>query len=143
MKRALIVCGCIAALVFPAIAAAKSVHLSGKAGNNGRVELRLKVKKGQAKKAKGFRFFDIPIDCDEGHTTLDVKITGSTFVDSNNKFELEATNALAEAKIKGEVKKQGSKATGTFREQGDLRNGNGQVVGHNCDTGSVRWRATK
>jgi hypothetical protein len=50
--------------------------------------------------------------------------------------------------FRGKFNKKGTKATGTYRAQGDLFLGpdtptGGPVLAHNCDTGIVEWSARK
>ncbi len=111
----------------------------------GTVTFNARFEGGQAVKVlKGAAFADIPIHCSNRDTTHTVIIDGSPRVRNDNfraSTDSEVGQPGAAFSLSGHFNNRGTLASGTYRERGNLRSGNGTFVFTNCDTGSLHWSA--
>ncbi len=122
----------------------KTRNLSGPAGG-GTVTLKSKFEDGKTVKVlRGLRLDDIPVACSNQDTVHSVSIDIARNV-KHNTFSFHTDSEIGQRaagfKVTGRFNKDGTKASGTFREQGNLKSSNSTFVFTHCDTGVVHWTA--
>ena len=146
MKRLLVYLALVLALVLPAQASARQREYDGVITPSGELGFKVKFKKGEKPKVKGFTFFDVPINCDGGPNTTFGKVTGGLKV-RKKRFGAELTNdeGTSHLQVAGTVSKRAS--SGTIRVFGAVPledpPTDPPVVGSNCETGVLNWTATR
>jgi hypothetical protein len=70
LKRIVIGSGVIATLVFAAVAFANTRNYHGRVEGGGRLNFEAKVRDGEAVKIKRFVFRRVPMECDDGASTV-------------------------------------------------------------------------
>ncbi|MGH3374994.1 MAG: hypothetical protein ACRDP6_09665, partial [Actinoallomurus sp.] len=112
--------------------------------NGGRVHFRTKFDGGETVKVlPGLTFNTVPIHCSNGDTTHTVTFTDSRKV-KNNAFgahDVHEVGGNASFTFSGHFNHDGTRASGTYREHGNLKSSNGTFVFRHCDTGTVQWSA--
>jgi hypothetical protein len=140
VKRIVIGASLIAALAFAALAVAGIRHYHGSVNGGGNLKFKAKVRDGETVKVKRFVFKRVPMECDDGAST--VGYAGNPpppmRVNQNGRFhgDFRSANGRKRLRIHGEVKDDDQKARGALRVTGDFGGGS-----TNCDTGRTRWRA--
>ena len=140
MKRIVIGSGVIATLVFAAVAFANTRNYHGSVDGGGRLNFEAKVRDGEAVKIKRFVFRRVPMECDDGASTVgDVGSPPPPMrLDDENRFGGSFTSASGRKhlRIRGRLTDGEERAQGRLRVRGDF---GGSAT--NCDTGKVQWRA--
>jgi opacity protein-like surface antigen len=140
VKRILIGAGLIVALAFAATAVASVRHYHGAVDEGGSVRFQTKVRHGETIKVKAFVFNHVPMECDNGAST--VGYVGSPppamRVNEEHRFHGDFTSGGGHKRlrIRGRLRDHEQKARGTLRVTGDFAGG-----ATNCDTGKVHWHA--
>jgi hypothetical protein len=142
VKRVLIGAGLIVALAFPATIIASIRHFEGTVREGGTTRFVTKVQHGETVKVRQFVFNHVPMQCDDGASTVgDVGTPPPAMrVNSHHKFHGNFTSSggRKQLHISGRIKHHGRKARGTLRVKGDFGGG-----ATNCDTGRDHWRAKR
>ena len=142
MKRVLIGAGLIAALAFPATLIAGVRHFEGSVHQGGTVRFVTKVKRGKTVKVRRFVFNHVPLECDDGASTVgDVGTPPPAMkVNKRHRFHGNFTSSGGgkHLHIDGKITRHGRKARGRLRVRGDFGGG-----ATNCDTGTDRWSARR
>jgi hypothetical protein len=137
--------GAVAALAFPAAAAAGTRAFHGAAGATGTVDLRAKIKEGKPVKVRGssrrpgFTWEGIPIECETGSLPGD-EVSGHfrfSIRVRHRRFHARGSDGYTTAKVRGKFRRGDRKARGILRLRGDFPS----YDASGCDTGKVRWRA--
>ena len=121
MKKLALAAVVLAALAFPAIAAAKSIKLSGGVVKDpdSSVSLKVVVKDGQPQKLKAFRAENINVRCNGEFGNLPgFTISGSIPVKSEGSFKVRLPNVndpSEKLRVSGKVKKDGKVVSGNFK----------------------------
>ena len=140
MKRIVIGSGVIATLVFAAVAFANIRHYHGNVDGGGKLNFEAKVRDGDAVKIKRFVFNRVPMECDDGASTVgDVGSPPPPMrLDDENRFSGRFTSPSGRKhlRIRGRLTDGEEKARGRLRVRGDF---GGSAT--NCDTGRTQWRA--
>jgi hypothetical protein len=147
VKR-LLVCLLLAlALAVPAQASARQREYDGTITPSAELGFKLKFKKGEKPKVKGFTFSDVPITCGGVPNTTFGKITGGLKV-RKKRFGAQLVNdaGTSNLHVAGTVSKSGS--IGTIRVFGDgvpLQDPptDPPVTGTDCETGVLDWTASR
>ena len=140
MKRIVIGASLIGALAFAALAVASIRHYHGSVNGGGSLKFKTKVRHGETIKVKRFVFKRVPMECDDGAST--VGYAGDPpppmRVNHNHRFhgDFTSANGRKRLRIHGRFRDDDQKARGTLRVTGDFGGGS-----TNCDTGRTRWRA--
>ena len=140
MKRILIGSGAIVTLVFAAVAFAGVRHYHGSVEGGGDLNFVAKARNGDAVKVKRFVFKRVPMECDDGAST--VGDAGSPpppmRLDDENRFRGRFTSPSGgkHLRIRGRLTDGEQKAHGRLRVWGDFGGSS-----TNCNTGKVSWRA--
>lgn len=140
MKRIVIAATLIVALALAAVAVASIRHYHGAVKEGGNLRFKTKVQDGETIKVKKFIFNRVPMECDDGAST--VGDTGTPpppmRVNRRHRFHGDFTtpNGRKRMRIRGRFRDDDQKARGTLRVTGDFRGG-----ATNCDTGRVHWHA--
>jgi hypothetical protein len=149
VKRLLVCLVLVLALALPAQASARQREYDGTIAPSGELGFKVKLKKGEKPKVKGFTFFRVPITCDGGPNTTFGRITGGLKV-RKKRFGAQLTNdaGTSNLHVAGTVSKRAS--SGTIRvfgavplEQPRPDPGEPFPTGTNCDTGVLNWTATR
>ena len=142
MKRALIGAGLIVALAFPATIIANVRHFEGTVDQGGTIRFVTKVRHSKTIKVRQFVFKHVPMQCDDGASTVgDVGTPPPAMrVNSKHRFHGNFTSSGGKKQlhINGRIKDRGTKARGTLRVKGDFGGGS-----TNCDTGRDHWSAKR
>ena len=142
MKRALIGAGLIVALAFPATIIANIRHSRARSTRAARSSFVTKVRHGKTIKVRQFVFNHVPMQCDDGASTVgDVGTPPPAMrVNSKHRFHGNFTSSggRKQLHIDGRLKDHGHKARGTLRVKGDFGGG-----ATNCDTGRDHWSAKR
>ena len=113
--------------------------------NGGTVDFKTKFEDGKTVKVlPHLTFNNVPIHCSNGDT-----VHGVTFDDArpvrHNAFsghaDFEVGQRDASFAFAGNFNQDGTRASGTYREHGNLKSANGTFVFRHCDTGTVHWSA--
>ena len=140
MKRIVIGTAVIATLAFATVAFANLRHYHGKVAGGGELRLVTKVRDGETIKVKRFIFNRVPMECDDGASTVgDVGTPPPPMrVNEEHRFhgDFNSPSGAKRLRIRGRLKNDDEKARGTLRVTGDFGGGS-----TNCDTGKTRWRA--
>jgi hypothetical protein len=140
VKRIVIGAGLIVALAFAAAAVASIRHYHGAVDGGGSLRLQTKVRHGETIKVKEFVFSHVPMECDDGASTVgDVGSPPPPMrVNQEHRFHGDFTsgNGHKRLRIRGRLRHNEQKARGTLRVTGDFGGG-----ATNCDTGKAHWRA--
>ena len=140
MKRIVIGSGVIATLVLAAVALADTRNYHGRVDGGGRLNFVAKVRDGDAVKIKEFVFRRVPMECDDGPSTVgDVGSPPPPMrIRDQNRFRGSFTSPSGRKhlRIRGRLTDGEQRARGRLRAWGDF---GGSAT--NCDTGRVRWRA--
>jgi hypothetical protein len=140
VKRIVIGAGLVVALVFAAMAVAGIRHYHGNVNGGGKLRFETKVRDGETVKVRRFVFRRVPMECDDGAST--VRNVGSPpppmRVNDNGRFhgDFRSANGRKRLRIHGRFKDDDQKARGTLRITGNFGGGS-----TNCDTSRTRWRA--
>ena len=154
----LLLCICLAAvLVAPSTAsAAEFGHFEGSMKGGGEIHFDTQIKKGKTTRVFADTFTRVPVSCDERNGLLNLQILdepglgiAGTHVYGDDprvkhrsfRFTQEDQPDGPTVKFRGKLNKKGTKATGTYRAQGDFSLDG--VIAHNCDTRTVAWSARK
>ena len=113
--------------------------------NGGTVNFRTKFEDGKTVKVlPGMTFTGVPIHCSNGDTIHGV------IVDDDRKVRHDRFSAHTDSEVgqphaaftlAGHFNQDGTRASGTYREHGNLKSSNGTFVFRGCDTGTVHWSA--
>jgi len=140
VKRIVIGAGLIVALVFAAVAVANIRHYHGTVKEGGKLRFETKVRDHETIKVKRFVFKRVPMECDNGASTVgDVGSPPPAMrVNREHRFHGDFTsgNGRKRLRIHGKLRDDDQKARGTLRVTGDFGGG-----ATNCDTGRAHWRA--
>ena len=140
MKRIVIGAGLIVALAFAAAAVASIRHYHGHVREGGSLKFRTKVRDDETIKVKRFVFNRVPMECDNGASTVGDR--GSPpppmRVNQEHRFHGDFTsgNGHKRLRIRGRLRHHDQKARGTLRVTGDFGGG-----ATHCDTGKTHWHA--
>jgi hypothetical protein len=142
VKRALIGTGLVFALVFPATIIANLRHYEGSVQEGGTLRFVTKVRHGETINVKRFVFNRVPMQCDNGASTVgDVGTPPPPMrVNDRHKFHGSFTSGggLKHLYIRGKLKRHYRKAAGILRVRGDFGGG-----ATNCNTGKDHWSAQR
>jgi hypothetical protein len=142
VKRVLIGASLIAVLAFPATLIAGIRHYEGTVEQGGTTRFVTKVRHGETIKVRHFVFNQVPMQCDDGASTVgDVGTPPPAMrVNARHKFHGNFTSGggRRHLHIDGKIKHHGSKAKGTLRVRGDFGGG-----ATHCDTGKDDWSAER
>jgi hypothetical protein len=113
--------------------------------NGGSVAFKTKFEDGKTVKVlPGMTFTSVPIDCSNGDTIHGVTVDDSRRV-RHNAFSAHTDSEIGQPQaafiLAGHFNDDGTRATGTYREHGNLKSSNGTFVFRHCDTGIVHWSA--
>jgi hypothetical protein len=140
VKRVLIGAGLIVALAFPATIIANIRHFEGTVHEGGTLKFVTKVRHGKTIKVKRFVFNHVPMQCDDGASTVgDVGTPPPAMrVNRRHKFHGSFTSGggLKHLRVRGRLKHHDQKAVGILRVTGDFGG-----ASTNCDTGKDHWSA--
>ena len=140
MKRIVIGAGLIVALAFAATALASIRHYHGAVREGGNLRFETKVRDGETIKVKRFVFNRVPMQCDDGASTVgDVGSPPPAMrVNQEHRFHGDFTsgNGRKRLRIRGRLSHHDQKARGILRVSGDFGGG-----ATNCATGKTHWRA--
>jgi hypothetical protein len=140
VKRVLIGAGLLVALAFPATLVAGVRHYDGTVQEGGTVRFVTKVRHGDAVKVKRFVFNHVPMECDNGTSTVNDVGTPPPPMKVNDRHKFHGSFDSAGGRkhlyIRGKLKRHERKAVGVLRVTGDFR---GDAT--NCNTGKTHWRA--
>ena len=128
------------AVAAPTAAAADRVELKG-LGPEPHVELQVVILNGKPIKVNKFKFFDIPVNCNEGglYVTRN-KALPPMGVNKRNRFGATFDfQGAEEVKIKGKITDGGNSSKGSIRVRGNFTVDGVQYT--NCDSGKVKWKA--
>jgi hypothetical protein len=140
VKRIIIGSGAIVTLVFAAVAFANVRHYHGSVKGGGDLNFVTKVRGDDAVKVKRFVFRQVPMECDDGVST--VGDAGSPpppmRIKEKNRFRGRFTSPSGgkHLRIRGRLTDGEQRAHGRLRVWGDFGGSS-----TNCDTGRVNWRA--
>jgi hypothetical protein len=138
VKRVLIGAGLVVALAFPATIIAGVRHYEGTVAEGGTVRFVTKVRHGDTVKVKRFVFNRVPMECDNGTSTVsDVGTPPPPMkVNDRHKFHgsFDSGGGRKHLYIRGKLRRHDRKATGILRVTGDFRDG-----ATNCNTGKAHW----
>lgn len=142
MKRVLIGAGLVVALAFPATIIAGIRHYEGTVDEGGTTRFVTKVRHGETIKVRQFVFKHVPMQCDDGPSTVDDVGTPPPAMRVNARHRFQGNFSSAGGRkhlhIDGKLKHHGRKAEGTLRVRGDF---GGSAT--NCDTGRDHWSAKR
>lgn len=140
MKRIVIGAGLIVVLAFAAVAVAGIRHYHGTVDEGGIVRFKTKVRDGETVKVKRFVFNRVPMECDDGASTVGNVGTPPPKMRVNEEHRFRGKFASAHGRkhlrIRGRLRDDDQNANGTLRVTGDFGG-----AATNCDTGRVHWRA--
>jgi hypothetical protein len=140
VKRIVIAAGLVGTLVFAAVAVAAIRHYHGTVREGGDLRFVTKVRDGETIKVKRFVFSGVPMECDNGSST--VGDAGSPppamRVNDEHKFggKFTSANGRKHLRIRGRFRNDDQKARGILRVTGDFGGG-----ATNCATGKTHWHA--
>ena len=147
MKRLLVCLTLVLALALPAQASARQREYDGVITPSGELGFKVKFKKGEKPKVKGFTFFEVPITCAEGPNTTVGRITGGLKL-KKKRFSAEVVDketGQSHLEVAGTVSKRS--ASGTIHVFGasplETPLPDGRTIGTSCDTGVLSWTATR
>jgi hypothetical protein len=147
VKRLLVCLLLVLALALPAEASARQREYDGTITPSGELGFKLKFKKGEKPKVKGFTFFRVPINCAEGPNTTVGRITGGLKL-KKKRFSAEVVDketGQSHLEVAGTVSKRS--ASGTIHVFGasplETPLPDGSTTGTNCDTGVLNWTAAR
>ena len=142
MKRTLICAVVIVALALSAVAVAGIRHYHGSVKGGGTLRFVTKVRHGETIKVRRFVFNHVPMECDDGASTVgDVGTPPPPMrVNARHRFHgnFSSAGGRKHLHIDGKLKHHGRKAEGTLRVRGDFGGSS-----TNCDTGMDHWRAKR
>jgi hypothetical protein len=142
VKRVLIGAGLIVALAFPATIIASIRHYEGTVDGGGITRFVTKVRHGETIKVKRFVFNHVPMQCDDGASTVgDVASPPPAMrVNARHRFHGSFTSGggSRHLHIQGRLRHQDERARGFLRVRGDFGGG-----ATNCDTGKAHWHAAR
>ncbi|OLE35245.1 MAG: hypothetical protein AUG48_11270 [Actinobacteria bacterium 13_1_20CM_3_68_9] len=142
MKRVLIGAGLVVALAFPATIIAGVRHYEGTVDQGGTTRFLTKVRHGETVKVRRFVFNHVPMQCDNGPSTVgDVGTPPPGMkVNARHRFHGNFTSGggRKHLHIDGKLRHHDRKAKGTLRVRGDFGGSS-----TNCDTGSDDWSAAR
>jgi hypothetical protein len=140
VKRIVIGAGVVVALMFAAVAVASIRHWNGSVNGGGDLKFQTVVRDGETFKVKRFVFRRVPMECDDGASTVGDAGTPPPpmRVNRNHRFhgDFTSANGRKRLRIRGRLRDNDQKARGTLRVTGNFGGGS-----TNCDTGRTRWRA--
>jgi hypothetical protein len=140
LKRTSQILGAIAALalIAPTAAAAERIQLKG-LGPEPSVSLQVVILNGKVVKVNKFKFFNIPVQCDEGVLFVTrSKALPAMGVNKKNRFRATFDFPGAEeVRVAGKVTDGGRASHGSLRVQGNFTDQG--VRFNNCDSGKVKW----
>jgi hypothetical protein len=140
VKRIVIGVGLIVALAFAAVAVANIRHYHGHVRGGGKLRFETKVRHRETIKVKTFVFKRVPMECDNGASTVgDVGSPPPPMrVNQEHRFHGDFTsgNGRKRLRIRGRLRDHDQKARGILRVSGDFGGG-----ATNCHTGKAHWRA--
>jgi hypothetical protein len=144
VKRTLICAVVIVALALSAVAVAVAGirHYHGSVNGGGTLRFLTKVHHGETIKVRRFVFNHVPMECDNGASTVgDVGTAPPPMrVNARHRFHGNFTSAAGRKHlhIDGRLKHHDRKAVGSLRVRGDFGGGS-----THCDTGMDDWRAKR
>jgi hypothetical protein len=140
VKRIVIGASLVAALAFTALAVAGIRHWHGSVSGGGGLKFNTKVRDGETIKVKRFVFRRVPMQCDDGASTVGYagNPPPAMRVNENHRFSgnFPSANGRKRLRIRGQLRDNDQKARGWLRVTGDFGGSS-----TNCDTGRTRWRA--
>ena len=140
MKRIVIGAVLIVALAFAAVAVANIRHYHGTVEEGGSLKFRTKVRDDETIKVKRFVFKNVPMECDDGASTVGDAGTPPPPIRVNDEHrfhgDFTSANGRKRLRIHGRFKDDDQKARGTLRVTGNFGDGT-----TNCDTGKTHWHA--
>jgi hypothetical protein len=139
LKRIVIGAALIVVLVFAAVAVAAIRHYHGTVKEGGNLKFQTKVRDGETLKVKRFVFKRVPMQCDNGASTVGDAGTPppAMRVGDKGRFhgDFTSANGRKRLRIHGRFRDDDQKARGTLRVTGNFGGG-----ATNCDTGRAHWR---
>jgi len=141
VKRVAIGAGLIVTLAFAAAALANIRHYHGHTEGGGKVRFVTKVRgDGEATKVRRFVFNRVPMQCDDGGSTVGDagNPPPAMKVNDENRFHGKFTSPSGKKhfNIRGRLTDDDQKARGILRVNGNFGGG-----ATNCHTGKTHWRA--
>jgi hypothetical protein len=140
LKRIVIAATLIVALVLAAVAVASIRHYHGHVREGGNLKFKTKVRDDETIKVKRFVFKNVPMECDNGASTVGDAGTPPPPMPVNDEHRFHGNftslNGRKHLRIHGRFKDDDQKARGTLRVTGNFGGG-----ATNCDTGKTHWRA--
>jgi hypothetical protein len=142
VKRVLIGAGVAIALALPATLMAGTRHYEGTVQEGGTVRFATKVRHGETIKVKRFVFNRVPMECDNGTSTVNDVGTPPPAMKVNDRHKFhgsfESGGGRKHLYIRGKLKRHDRKAKGVLRVTGDFRG-----AATNCNTGKTHWSARR
>lgn len=142
MKKLTLTVVAIAALAFPAIAAAKMLKHEGQITKRDGSVVKLKVERkgGEIVGVKNFKAKRVLLRCESGPKNFEFEVTGTIPVDDDNRFKERLSgndNPEEKLRISGKVRKNGRVVVGNIKTNEIKRNG------EDCRVPKQRFRTTK
>jgi hypothetical protein len=135
-KGILALVGVGAALTIPVVSTGGASAAAG--GDDFEIRFTLKSFDGEPVALKRFRFSKLNGTCDGGVTVEVRGKFGTIEVNDRNRFSESIRREGRKVRVKGKVSGDLERVRGTIRATGDF-----PPDGENCDTGKVRWRASR
>lgn len=136
MRRA--IAGCAASIALAIPAAALAATYDGQVKKDPEAVVELKLRKGAV---RSFSVDGLRIKCEGGERPRlgEAKITGVAPISKRGKFSIRGTEGKRSFAVRGKLKGRRT-AVGTLRYRGPTRVGDRKL---DCDSGKVRWRASR
>ena len=142
MKRVLIGAGLIVVLAFPATIIAGVRHYEGTVDGGGTTRFVTKVRQGETIKVQRFVFNHVPMECDDGASTVGDVGTPPPAMRVNARHRFHGTftsgHGSRHLHVEGRLRNQDQEARGILRVRGDFGGG-----ATSCDTGKDHWSAER
>ena len=142
MKRVLIGAGLVVALAFPATIIAGIHHYEGTVDEGGITRFVTKVRHGETIKVQRFVFNHVPMQCDDGASTVGDVGSPPPAMPVNARHRFHGTFTSGHGRqhlhIEGRLRHHDRRARGILRVRGDFGGGS-----THCDTGMDDWRAKR
>jgi hypothetical protein len=141
VKRIVIGAAVIATVMFVAVAFANKRHYFGSVQEGGTVKFATKVRGDETVKVKRFIFKRVPMECDNGPSTVGDAGSPPPAMRVNDEGEFRgrftSPNGRKHLRIRGSFRDQDGRARGILRVWGNFGSG-----ATNCNTGKTHWRAS-
>lgn len=141
MRRALAYGAALAALAIPATALAAAVTYEGHVKRDPKATVQLKLRTGPARAVKAVSVDGLQIQCSRNVNTRlgGATIKGTARLSRKGKFAIRGKEGKKTFAVRGKLKGK-RVAVGSVRYQGPTLVGDRRL---DCDSGKVRWRATR